>query len=349
MLAHASHAASLLDAAPVRIPHSGSPALPHYQDMARPALRVVATKVPAKFRPRNFHPLLNDLGPLEPEALALRPERTHKYLFQALQEGATHTFWEESLWTPVTVISTLPIASVRRRARFHSILAPGATAFLHAHPSSSSRIYSAQWSIMLRRHLDIPVYDDSVRPLICSHCSKPMDSRGDHATICKHGFGVVHRHNTVRNTFARDVVKPAGMSYDFEVPLLLPNTHRRPADILVQPGPPAAGAPPDKSTAYDTTVRSPFRQGIIRKAALTRGGAAEAADAPKWSLHNRTLRDVYDVPAHLPLPDLDWQFVPLAFDTLGAPSTGTIAVINDFSRRISFRSASSYESVQSRI
>ena len=317
MLAHASHAASRLDAAPVRIPHSGSPALPHYQDMARPTLRVVDTKVPAKFQPLNFYPLLNDLGTLEPEALALRPERTHKYLFQALNEGAAHTFWEESLWTPGTVITTLPIASVRRRARFNSILAPGSTAFLHAHPSSSSRVYSAQWSIMLRRHLDIPVYDDSVRPLICSHCSIPMDSRGDHDTIGKHGFGVVHHHNTVRNTLARNVVKPAGLSYDFEVPLLLLNAHRRPADLLVQLGPLAAGAPPEKSTGYDITVRSPFRQGIIRKAALTHAGAAEAADAARLCLHHRTLCDVYDVPAHLPLPDLDWQFVPLAFDTWG--------------------------------
>ena len=226
MLAHTSHAASLLDAAPVRIPHSRSPALPHYPDMARLALRVVATKVPAKFQPRNSHPLLHTLGRLEPKAFALRPEHTHRYLFQALHEGAAHAFCKESIWTPGTVISTLLIASDRRRARFHSILAPGATVFLHAYWPSSSSVYSAQWSIMLRRHLYVSVYGDSVRPLIRSHCSKPMASRGDHATICKHGFGVEHRHNTVRNTFARNVVKPTGLYDNLEVPLLLPTTVR---------------------------------------------------------------------------------------------------------------------------
>lgn len=134
---------------------------------------------------------------------------------------------------------------------------------------------------MLRRYLGITVYEDSTQPLLCSHCNQPMDPYGDHATICKHGFGVVHRHNTLRNTLARHVLKGTGLSYTIEAPFLIPHTSSRPTDILVQPTPPPTGEAPGRPTAYDITVRSPYIHGKIRQAALRRAGAAEEAESDK--------------------------------------------------------------------
>lgn len=97
---------------------------------------------------------------------------------------------------------------------------------------------------------------DSIKPLLCSHCNQPMNLHGDHATICKHGFSVVHCHNTLRYTFAQQVFRGAGLSYTIEAPGLIPHTSCRPLDILAQPVPPSTGEALGRPTAYDITVWS---------------------------------------------------------------------------------------------
>ncbi|CDF40212.1 unnamed protein product [Chondrus crispus] len=176
-----------------------------------------------------------------------------------------------------------------------------------------------------------------------------MDARGDHAAICRHGFGVVHRHNTVRNLLARHAFRAAGLCCDLEVPSLLPNTANRPADILVQPASPPSGALPDRPTAYDVTVRSPYCRSTMSLAAKGLAGAAEAADLDKLRVHSRTVRDAFHLQPDSPLPLLDWHFVPLAFDTLGATSSRTMAVLEYLAHRIANRTYSSYGTAKIRL
>lgn len=126
---------------------------------------------------------------------------------------------------------------MRHRADYHSLCVQGAASFLCAHPSLASRVSSEGWSCMLRNPLDAPVYDDSIQPLLSAHCRRSMDVCGAHAPICKHGFGTLHRHQTVPNTLARHAFSAAGLSCDFEVPFLIPGAAHHPADLLVQPAP----------------------------------------------------------------------------------------------------------------
>ena len=178
---------------------------------------------------------------------------------------------------------------------------------------------------MLRRHLDTPVYDDSIKPLLCSHFRRPMDTRGDYAVLCRHGFGVVHRHNTVRNALSRHSFRAAGLQCDLEVPFFIPGTAHCPSDILFQPAPPPAGALPDRPTAYDVTIRSPYRAGALVPAAPHLAGAAEVADANKLRTRARIIRSARHLQSDATIPPLDWHFVPLAFDTLGAPVLDSLA------------------------
>ena len=278
-----------------------------------------------------------------------RPERVHQTLFQALQGAFARMYWEKSAWDRLPSPSDHTAVSVRRRARYNSLCALGATSFLCAHPTLTSRVSSEVWSMMLRRHLDTPVYDDSIKPLLCSHCSRPMDTRGDHAAMCRHGFGVVHRHNTVRNALARHAFRAAGLQCDLEVPFLIPGTAHRPADILVQPAPPPAGALPDRPTAYDVTIRSPYRAGALVPAARRLAGAAEVADADKLRTHARTIRSALHLQSDATLPPLDWYFVPLAFDTLGAPSARTTAVLDSLAHQIAIRTGATLGTAKSRL
>eukprot|EP00177_Eucheuma_denticulatum_P000468 GFKZ01000823.1.p2 GENE.GFKZ01000823.1~~GFKZ01000823.1.p2 ORF type:complete len:114 (-),score=3.29 GFKZ01000823.1:467-808(-) len=86
------------------------------------------------------------------------------------------------------------------------------------HPSAASKIQEFAWSMMLRRHLDLPVYEDSSAPLRWHHCHALMDPRGHYASICKTGFGVVQPHNKVRIMFVTQVYYPAGLACQIEVP-----------------------------------------------------------------------------------------------------------------------------------
>ena len=176
-----------------------------------------------------------------------------------------------------------------------------------------------------------------------------MDARGDHAAICVTGFGAVHRHNTVRNLLSRYAFRAAGLSADLEVPFLLPGTAHRPADILVQPPTPPAGAPPERPVAYDVTIRSPYRRGSLSLAARGLAGAAEAAHVDKLRVHARIVRDAFHLQSDAPLPLLDWAFVPLAFDTLGAASARTMATLETIAHRISTRTCSSYGTAKLRL
>ena len=171
---------------------------------------------------------------------------------------------------------------------------------------------------MLRRHLDVPVYSDSIAPLRCSHCNKVMDSRGDHATHCRNGFGITHRHNTLRSELANSAFRAARYACALKVPFLIQNTEHRPADILVQPGPPPPRMPPDKPTAYDVTIRSPYDTNLICLSAQRSAAAAEAADIAKRQAIHRTLRSALHLSSDAPIPAMDWHFVRIAFDTLGA-------------------------------
>ena len=187
---------------------------------------------------------------------------------------------------------------------------------------------------MLHRHLDVPVYDDSRRPLCYQHCSQRMDHRGDHAT--KYGFSIRHCHNSLHNCIAWQLFKPSGLAYRLKVLFLILDSAHSLAEILVQASAPLPGALPLRPTAYDVTVRSPCRSGIINKAAKQRVGAAKVAEADKVQTLNRTLCDALLIAASDPIPPLDWTFTRLAFDTLGAPSARNVSVIEVHAQKSPF-------------
>ena len=202
---------------------------------------------------------------------------------------------------------------------------------------------------MLRRHLDTPVYENSVAPLRCSHCQRVIDARGDHAANCKHGYGAVHRHNIVRNTLARQAFRAAGLACDCEVPFLIPGTAHRPADLLVQPAPPPASALRDHPTAYDVTFCNPYTAANLLSAARSIAGAADAAHTRKLRNHDRILRAALHLQSNAPIPPLEWYFVPLAFDTLDAWSAQTTAALDAVSQKIATRSRSTFGFAKTRL
>ena len=131
-------------------------------------------------------------------------------LLQAQQSAAACTYWQKSLWDSFPNPTDHSAASIRRWVRYNALLAPFATSLLTAHPAAISRVHNAMWAAMLCRTLDAHFTQDFVSPFRGAHCSKLMETTGDHATICSHGFGAVDSHNTLRNVFARQCVSRSG-------------------------------------------------------------------------------------------------------------------------------------------
>ena len=219
------------------MPHPHSPSVARYILMPRPAMKIFVRNLPECMQPEGFamrQNLPNELRQFEPKLLAEHPERTHQLLFQAYSDGAANQFWHEARWKATPRPRDHNTATVRRRIHFCSLVGTNAASFLTAHPSTSTTVHSTQWLVMIRRHFDLPVYEDTGNTLICPHCSKHMDQLGDYSSSCGHDFGFSQGHNTLRTALERAVLKPAFLSYNIEVPFFIPDCARRPADIFVQ-------------------------------------------------------------------------------------------------------------------
>lgn len=91
-------------------------------------------------------------------------------------------------------------------------------------------------------NLDLSVDSNIQIRFYLSHT--PMDSRVDYVWIRKSGFGVLHRHNTIKNLFSKQFFKPIGLMRQQKVPFLLASTSDSSAYILVQTRPSVHGSPP---------------------------------------------------------------------------------------------------------
>ena len=83
-LIHASYSATLIEAAPIRVPHPQYPSTDRYIRMARSTLKIFVRNLPEQSQPRGFalrQNLPDGLCHFEPQALAERPERTNQMLF----------------------------------------------------------------------------------------------------------------------------------------------------------------------------------------------------------------------------------------------------------------------------
>ena len=181
------------------------------------------------------------------------------------------------------------------------------------------------------------------------HCSKLMDAPVDHATHCKTGLGMIHRHETVRNQIATHAFRTASLACTFELPFLVPNTNHRPADILIQPTPPPPRMLLDKPTAKDVTIRSPITAANIRQSAQRPAAAAESGELSKHQTLRKTLREAFQIPIEAEIPTLNWQFDAISFDTHGACSAHTMTLIEALALKISHCSHRAYGAVNLRL
>lgn len=94
-LVHASFAASLVESAAIRASNAPHQTVQQYYKQARRSIKTFTNTLHPKFHREGVsmaeHKIVS-LGQFEPQALAERPERTHKVLFQAYSDAAAHCY-----------------------------------------------------------------------------------------------------------------------------------------------------------------------------------------------------------------------------------------------------------------
>jgi hypothetical protein len=93
--------------------------------------------------------------------------------------------------------------------------------------------------------------------------------------------GWVSRHEHVTKIIAREGLRAAGLDCAFEVPMLIPNSDRRPGDLFACLEAPYPSAPVPRNTAIDVTIRSSRVAARRRHTAEKPGESATFAEREK--------------------------------------------------------------------
>lgn len=182
--------------------------------------------------------------------------------------------------------------------------------------------------------MGVQVYAESLPCMTCA--AENTDPFGDHATVCGARRGVVQRHENLRDDLFYRMFRDSELVVRKEVANLMPGSDYRPADLLVRhafialpPAPPTAPVivePPH--SAFDVTVRQFYSEKSPRIPThnTRESGAADFYSDDKLREFARKVKDVRNTNGCANYTPT-FQFVPLAFDTLGAWSTRALDVL----------------------
>jgi hypothetical protein len=215
--------------------------------------------------------------------LVAHPVHTQNQLSRVAQEMCAIDFWRDAEWDLfVESGQRPPDPLIDHRARKQSLSTLGAS-FLTAIPTSGNFVQPQVWRVMLSLHLRLSINDDTILPLYRRQCHTPMYSAGDHATLsCRRApCGWVSRHEHVKKIIAREGLLLAWLNCDFEVPLLIPNSDKRPGDLFACLEAPSPSDAVPRNTAMDVTIRSSRVAARRRHPAEKPGGSATLAAQEK--------------------------------------------------------------------
>lgn len=238
-----------------------------------------------------------DLDQYEPDALAQRPNGTHNVFISGSSRCGTVPVLGTQLLhrSPQTngphlhiyaspCALPFPLNALRIRVTYNTLFSNHS--FTLCSVVGNARPASIRLCLQIFHHPTsllalLAPHDASWRPCDASSASSGAITLRTVKQVSAFRSCMIHRHDKLHNKLAIHAFRAAGLTCTLPVLLLIPNTDHRPADVLVQPDPPPPDMPPDKPTAYDVTIRSPYTSTGIRKAAQRPAAVAEAGDLSK--------------------------------------------------------------------
>ena len=220
------------------------------------------------------------------------------------------------------------------RARLMSVSGQGASSWLSVIPSEAlgSVLDSREFTCLLRFWLGMPVYEETCA---CPWCGAAQDRFGYHALVCKKTGLKVQRHDALREVFL-SYCKMGWVTAVREAPNLLPDSSKRPADILLQDAkllkiPHFSG---DRDVCLDFAAIHTQQIKYIKRASVDCGAAA--AD---YETKVKEAKSVEDCNAQ------DLEFVPMVVEVFGSWGKKAQPVIKFISQAVALHKKMSFEQV----
>ena len=192
--------------------------------------------------------------------------------------------------------------STRASALAHLFALPHASDWLNGVPSAALGLHlqDQEFRCCLRYCLGVPLHSTSYS---CPECRSTADAYGDHQVGCGGNGDRIARHNAIRNVLF-SAAQSAALAPTREAPSLVPDSHSRPADILLPTW--SHGCP----AALDVHVISPLQQLTLHEAASTPGHALQVGVWRKLTLHLSACCSA------------GVDFIPVVAETLGGLAEG---------------------------
>ena len=203
------------------------------------------------------------------------------------------------------------LSSPFQRASFLAATAPHSGDWMYALPISSCGLRlddeAVRVAVGLRLGLDLCV------PHQC-RCGLPVDARGLHSLVCKHAPGRTARHHAVNDIVAR-AFSAADIPVSKEPVGLFTTDGKRPDGMTLIPW--KGGKP----AAWDVTVGCTTADSYVSSSAREAGAVAELAASRKTVKYACLMSD--------------YNFYPIAVETLGTVGMAANELFVDIGRRIS--------------
>ena len=195
------------------------------------------------------------------------------------------------------------------QARVLAVSAPHSSDWLHALPIAACGLRLDDEAVRIAVGLRLGVAICVPHP--CP-CGVTVDARGAHGLSCKQAAGRSLRHHQLNDLVWR-AFQRAAVPAKKEPSGLLRSDGKRPDGITLLPW--SSG----RAVAWDVTVADTVAESYLGRSSSRAGAVAEFAATKKTEKYSG-------------LPP-EFQFVPLAFETLGPPNGEAVELLNDIGRR----------------
>ena len=218
--------------------------------------------------------------------------------------------WDKPIISELVSTLTSTLSSDKDRARFLAVSAPLASAWLNALPIAACglRLDDNAIRVAIGLRLGTPI----CMPHACP-CSEFVDEVGSHMLSCKRSSARMGRHASLNDEIHRSLVK-AGDPAIKEPPGLLRTYGKRPDGVTQVPW--AVG----KCLTWDVTACDTLAPSYMPLSSVSAGSAAERAASRKMVKYSQLLNT--------------YNFIPIAFETLGAINSEGSAFLRDLGRRL---------------
>ena len=203
------------------------------------------------------------------------------------------------------------LSSDREKSRLLAISAPKASAWLHALPISSCGLRLDNEAI--RVAISLRLGTTLCMPHACP-CGSEVDAIGSHMLSCKKSGARICRHSAINDEITRSLIK-AGFPSIKEPVGLLRNDGKRPDGVTQIPW--ASG----KNLTWDVTVCDTLASSYTSLSSVSAGLVAERAASLKLDKYSQLTSS--------------FQFVPVAFETLGPINKEGLSFLQNLGKKIS--------------